>query len=223
MAGATGLEPATSGVTGRRSNQLSYAPALNRDRMFRSVREVWFVYGPGPGLSSGGYDEFATAAASMWINGSKIWGFDVENREIPGETACKAGEPAEWFLARWGDGVPQNRNAHRREEKPVGVRRPAKVGRALGGATDRLGGGRPERLSDETEPTNLDGLTMAELQPAGKRRRRMSDMHDSHVKRFSPGKMAGLAGAPPAIPVFCREAGAVTLARGSALCRAAVQ
>ncbi len=26
MAGATGLEPATSGVTGRRSNHLNYAP-----------------------------------------------------------------------------------------------------------------------------------------------------------------------------------------------------
>ena len=30
MAGATGLEPAASCVTGRRSNQLNYAPALIR-------------------------------------------------------------------------------------------------------------------------------------------------------------------------------------------------
>ncbi len=28
MAGVTGLEPATSGVTGQRSNQLSYTPAF---------------------------------------------------------------------------------------------------------------------------------------------------------------------------------------------------
>ena len=30
MAGATGLEPATSGVTGQRCNQLYYAPAVVR-------------------------------------------------------------------------------------------------------------------------------------------------------------------------------------------------
>ena len=29
VAGVTGLEPAASGVTGRRSNQLSYTPFLN--------------------------------------------------------------------------------------------------------------------------------------------------------------------------------------------------
>ena len=33
LAGATGLEPATSGVTGRHSNQLSYAPAGGRRRL----------------------------------------------------------------------------------------------------------------------------------------------------------------------------------------------
>src|SRR5215208_4491622 len=32
--GATGLEPATSGVTGRRSNQLNYAPAREAERLY---------------------------------------------------------------------------------------------------------------------------------------------------------------------------------------------
>ena len=31
MAGVTGLEPAASGVTGRRSNQLSYTPSRGRE------------------------------------------------------------------------------------------------------------------------------------------------------------------------------------------------
>ena len=34
MAGATGLEPATSCVTGRRSNQLNYAPACESADFF---------------------------------------------------------------------------------------------------------------------------------------------------------------------------------------------
>ncbi len=33
MAGTTGLEPATSAVTGQRSNQLSYVPTLSRDNL----------------------------------------------------------------------------------------------------------------------------------------------------------------------------------------------
>ena len=33
MAGTTGLEPATSDVTGRRSNQLNYVPAMSRDNL----------------------------------------------------------------------------------------------------------------------------------------------------------------------------------------------
>jgi hypothetical protein len=43
MAGVTGLEPAASGVTGRRSNQLSYTPyrAVTHGRRRSSACTAW--------------------------------------------------------------------------------------------------------------------------------------------------------------------------------------
>jgi hypothetical protein len=46
MAGTTGLEPATSDVTGRRSNQLNYVPEMENVGNFRLPR-------PHPALNSG--------------------------------------------------------------------------------------------------------------------------------------------------------------------------
>ena len=54
MAGPTGLEPATSGVTGQRSNQLNYDPDLTDNLRHRSVHPrpspadlQWVVGGTG--------------------------------------------------------------------------------------------------------------------------------------------------------------------------------
>ena len=43
MAGVTGLEPAASGVTGRRSNQLSYTPKFKQGASQRAPfkRDLW--------------------------------------------------------------------------------------------------------------------------------------------------------------------------------------
>jgi hypothetical protein len=54
MAGTTGLEPATSDVTGRRSNQLNYVPALcrnvNHRNMYRTLSRPDLHWGIVTGL-----------------------------------------------------------------------------------------------------------------------------------------------------------------------------
>jgi hypothetical protein len=53
MAGTTGLEPATSAVTGQRSNQLSYVPQVVLQQLeYRSHRMSGIVYLPRIALCS---------------------------------------------------------------------------------------------------------------------------------------------------------------------------
>ena len=66
MAGVTGLEPAASGVTGQRSNQLSYTPsaALRDDTVYWFPRQVSSrMTGPYPP---------AEGANTTWESGSSF-------------------------------------------------------------------------------------------------------------------------------------------------------
>jgi hypothetical protein len=47
VAGVTGLEPAASGVTGRRSNRLSYTPFKGRDQQPEAILACMYGFGFG--------------------------------------------------------------------------------------------------------------------------------------------------------------------------------
>src|SRR5687768_5038138 len=70
--GATGLEPATSGVTGRRSNQLSYAPPG------RGLTSMARETGPDPPAETGASGGAATRRSAEGFRGvnrsARRWG-----------------------------------------------------------------------------------------------------------------------------------------------------
>ena len=75
MAGAAGLEPVTSAVTGQRSNQLSYAPASNRGLTLNQ---------PTPGVNA-------------FLGRTTVWTLEAERLHRRGRSAqptfCAGQEP----------------------------------------------------------------------------------------------------------------------------------
>jgi hypothetical protein len=148
-AGATGLEPATSGVTGRRSNQLSYAPG--GDSQYRRRDRLWGGSGrPGRAAREvcGARRNFRLAREfhTPKISGGRTQPgrgcvVGISDGDPLGSPSCLTGR---WWRGRRGGGA----TAARRGPAGSGTRaRSARSARA-GSARDRSRScGRPARSS----------------------------------------------------------------------------
>ncbi len=90
MAGTTGLEPATSAVTGQRSNQLSYVPKLldtrinvTLHRAIFSFRSILTVAAPTPSSGWMTADLYATTRFSLSEDDGPVSTVAVVNRVLP--------------------------------------------------------------------------------------------------------------------------------------------
>src|SRR5437763_3689221 len=79
-AGATGLEPATSGVTGRRSNQLSYAPG--GDSQYRRRDRLWGGSAWGGPVAAGAGRRFAELGATLGPPASFTLSIDLRRTHL---------------------------------------------------------------------------------------------------------------------------------------------
>jgi hypothetical protein len=80
MAGAAGLEPVTSAVTGQRSNQLSYAPAKGMRKLKEDFARVKFCFG---GFGFACVQKFGQQTPRRWG-----WGTPLKKRAATRITHC---------------------------------------------------------------------------------------------------------------------------------------
>ena len=134
MARETGLEPATSGVTGRRSNQLSYSPARSEP-----------IRHEGGGKSSAHAGAALAAVRSASKRGANVRFRPAEQKQMRSGASNSARRTSAGLTPIWRRSA-RARDHRRRSASPAPGVRPASVSRpTCGAAPTRLAGGATRR------------------------------------------------------------------------------